>query len=56
MDGRTYLNHCYLKCHNVPLRFKGECLKIRTECFTKECSNNYDPVCGNQNITYKNEC
>ena len=56
MDGRTYLNRCYLECYNVPLRFKGECLKIRTSCFNTKCSDIYEPVCGNKNITYKNEC
>lgn len=37
----------------MSLAYIGEC---KTSKCPNKCPTNYEPVCGNKNITYRNEC
>ena len=61
-DGKTYANICGLNCAKVPFSYNGPCKPIvpvpddDINCAVTMCSQNYEPVCGNKLMTYKNIC
>lgn len=53
---------CLLSCAGVKLKHNGRCKRRgggnnnNLNCARIRCSNKYKPVCGNEDITYKNRC
>lgn len=46
------INH---KNHKISIKIHKK-YKKPSYCLTVRCNNNYEPVCGYDNITYKNKC
>ena len=65
MNYKTYGNACLLACDGMKMRYEGRCKKPgggnngnngSIDCTVVRCGLDYNPVCGNENITYRNRC
>ena len=59
MNGVTYPSREALECYKMMLAYEGECFEVKDENIEVcpvTCEKVYDPICGRDNITYRNEC
>ncbi|PNW70721.1 hypothetical protein CHLRE_17g731800v5 [Chlamydomonas reinhardtii] len=54
-DGKTYGNACEAACARKAVNYQGPCADP-SGCAAVMCTEEYKPVCGNDNVTYSNQC
>ena len=63
VDKKTYSNKSELSCAKIALDYEGKCNNNQSGNGTgleppcpSRCNLTYNPVCGRDNVTYRNKC